>query len=88
MPPIGTLAGVSGFQIHFGSRIIHTPGDYYDVLVAMNAAALKVNLPLLQKGAAIIVNEDGFDSKNLRLAKYEDGHKPHWKTIHWKGTKS
>ena len=74
--PIGTLAGVSGFQIHFGSRMIHTPGDYFDVLVAMNAAALKVNLPLLKKGATIIANEDGFDSKNLRLAKYEDGQNP------------
>ncbi len=74
--PVGTVAGVSGFQIHFGSRMIHTPGDAFDVLVAMNAAALKVNLPLLKKGAAIIVNEDGFDSKNLRLAKYEDGENP------------
>ncbi len=74
--PIGTIAGVSGFQIHFGSRMIHTPGDYYDVLVAMNAAALKTNLPLLRKDATIIVNEDGFDSKNLRLAKYEDGANP------------
>lgn len=74
--PIGTLAGVSGFQIHFGSRTIHTPGDYFDVLVAMNAAALKTNLPLLQKGATVIVNEDGFDSKNLRLSKYEDGQNP------------
>ncbi len=74
--PIGTLAGVSGFQIHFGSRTIHTPGDYYHVLVAMNAAALKTNLPMLRKGAAIIVNEDGFDSKNLRLAKYDNGANP------------
>ncbi|MEO1261754.1 MAG: 2-oxoacid:acceptor oxidoreductase subunit alpha [Bacteroidota bacterium] len=74
--PVGTLAGVSGFQIHFGSRTIHTPGDAFDVLVAMNAAALKVNLPLLKKGATIIINEDGFDSKNLRLAKYEDGQNP------------
>ena len=74
--PVGTLAGVSGYQIHFGSRTIHTPGDSFDVLVAMNAAALKVNLPLLQKGAAIIANEDGFDSKNLRLAKYEDEENP------------
>ena len=70
--PVGTVAGVSGFQIHFGSRIIHTPGDYFDVLVAMNAAALKANLMWLRKGAAIIVNEDGFDAKNLRLAKYGD----------------
>ncbi len=74
--PVGTVAGVSGFQIHFGSRVIRSPGDYYDVLVALNAAALKANLPLLRKGATIIVNEDGFDAKNLRLAKYEDGHNP------------
>ena len=74
--PVGTLGGVSGFQIHFGSRQIHTPGDYYDVLVAMNAAALKVNLTMLRKGATIIVNEDGFDAKNLRLSKYEDGQNP------------
>lgn len=74
--PVGTVAGVSGFQIHFGSRVIHTPGDFYHVLVAMNAAALKANLPMLRKGATIIINEDGFDSKNLRLAKYEEGHNP------------
>src|ERR1700679_886836 len=43
--PIGTTAGVSGFQVHFGSKEIFTPGDEYDVLVAMNAAALKVDLP-------------------------------------------
>ncbi|HFA47955.1 MAG TPA: 2-oxoacid:acceptor oxidoreductase subunit alpha [Bacteroidetes bacterium] len=70
--PIGTVAGVSGFQIHFGSREIRSPGDFYDVLVALNAAALKANLPFLRKGATVIVNEDGFDSKNLRLAKYGD----------------
>ncbi|MBT8219736.1 MAG: 2-oxoacid:acceptor oxidoreductase subunit alpha [Bacteroidia bacterium] len=71
--PIGTLAGVSGFQLHFGSRIIYTPGDDYDVLVAMNAAALKTNLGRLKKGGTIIANTDGFDKKNLRLAKFEDG---------------
>ena len=48
--PLGTLSGVSGFQLHFGSREIFTPGDRYDVLVAMNAAALKVNLGKLKKG--------------------------------------
>lgn len=74
--PQGTLAGVSGFQLHFGSRIVNTPGDEFDVLVAMNAAALKVNLPRLEKGATIIINTDGFDNKNLRLAKYEDGENP------------
>jgi 2-oxoglutarate ferredoxin oxidoreductase subunit alpha len=74
--PAGTLAGVSGFQLHFGSREIYTPGDRFDVLVAMNAAALKVNISQVRPGAAIIINEDGFDSKNLRLAKYEEGKNP------------
>ncbi|MEY3050579.1 MAG: hypothetical protein RLY31_364 [Bacteroidota bacterium] len=74
--PVGTMAGVSGFQLHFGSRRIFTPGDRCDVLVAMNAAALKVNLGQLQPGATIIANEDGFDAKNLRLAKYADGENP------------
>jgi len=74
--PVGTLAGVSGFQLHFGSREIFTPGDRFDVLVAMNAAALKVNLNDLSPGAVIIINEDGFDGKNLRLAKYPEGADP------------
>lgn len=69
--PAGTLAGVSGFQLHFGSRKIFTPGDQCDVLVAMNAAALKVNMRSINPGAIIIVNTDGFDSKNLRLADIE-----------------
>jgi 2-oxoglutarate ferredoxin oxidoreductase subunit alpha len=68
--PQGTLFGVSGFQIHFGSTEIHTPGDQCDVLVAMNAAALKVNLGSLVDGGAIIVNTDGFSDKNLKLAGY------------------
>jgi 2-oxoglutarate ferredoxin oxidoreductase subunit alpha len=66
--PIGTLAGVSGYQIHFGSTKINTPGDRCDVLVAMNAAALKANLRYLKENGTIILNTDGFDSKNLRLA--------------------
>src|SRR5512137_1610270 len=61
--PQGTLFGVSGFQIHFGSTEIHTPGDQCDVLVAMNAAALKVNLVNLIDGGAIIINTDGFNDK-------------------------
>lgn len=68
--PQGTLFGVSGFQIHFGSTEIHTPGDQCDVLVAMNAAALKVNIGSLVDGGAIIVNTDGFSDKNLKLAGY------------------
>ena len=68
--PQGTTSGVSGFQIHFGSVEINTPGDFCDVLVAMNAAALKVNLFRLVKGGSIIVNIDGFNDKNLKLAQY------------------
>ena len=74
--PAGTLPGVSGFQIHFGSTNIFTPGDQYDVLVAMNAAALKANLGNLKETGTIIVNTDGFDKRNLRLAKYEDDENP------------
>jgi 2-oxoglutarate ferredoxin oxidoreductase subunit alpha len=74
--PIGTLPGVSGFQLHFSSNRIFTPGDDCDVLVAMNAAALKVNVKNLKKGGKIIVNTDGFDARNLRLANYPDGVNP------------
>ncbi|MFP5042671.1 2-oxoacid:acceptor oxidoreductase subunit alpha [Parasediminibacterium sp. JCM 36343] len=74
--PIGTLPGVSGFQVHFSSNKVFTPGDACDVLVAMNAAALKVNLKGLKRGGKIIANIDGFDSKNLRLANYADGINP------------
>ncbi|MBA4139785.1 MAG: 2-oxoacid:acceptor oxidoreductase subunit alpha [Segetibacter sp.] len=74
--PIGTLPGVSGFQLHFSSDRIFTPGDDCDVLVAMNAAALKVNMKNLKKGGKIIANTDGFDAKNLRLANYPDGVNP------------
>lgn len=69
--PAGTIYGVSGFQLHFSSEDIHTPGDQPDVLVAMNPAALKKNLPELKKGGMIIVNSDSFDIKNLNLAHYE-----------------
>ena len=74
--PIGTVAGVSGFQVNFGSKEIFTPGDEYDVLVSMNAAALKVDLPRLKKGGVIIANLAGFDKKNLNLANYPDGVNP------------
>jgi 2-oxoglutarate ferredoxin oxidoreductase subunit alpha len=67
--PAGTLAGVSGFQLHFGSTEIDTPGDFCDVLVAMNVAALKLNLRYLKPNGLIIVDESGFDSKNMKLAK-------------------
>ncbi len=69
--PAGTLAGVSAFQIHFASRDILTPGDSPNVLVAMNPAALKANLPELDRGATIIVNEDAFSKRNLEKAGYE-----------------
>lgn len=74
--PQGTIAGVSGFQLHFGSVELFTPGDQADVLVVMNAAALKANLRKLKIGGTIIANQDGFDKKNLKLANYSDGENP------------
>ncbi len=74
--PIGTLPGVSGYQLRFSSDRVFTPGDACDVLVAMNAAALKSNLKALKPGGKIIVNTDGFDAKNLRLANYVEGVNP------------
>ena len=69
--PIGTVAGVSGFQLKFGSSEIFTPGDECDVLVAMNAAGLKSSLHKVKAHGVIIVNISGFDRKNLKLAKVE-----------------
>jgi 2-oxoglutarate ferredoxin oxidoreductase subunit alpha len=69
--PAGSLPGVSGFQIHFASHDIHTPGDEPDALVAMNPAALKVNLPDLPLNGLLIVNSDNFAEKNLKLAGYD-----------------
>ncbi len=74
--PQGTIAGVSGFQLHFGSVEVYTAGDASDVLVVMNAAALKANLKQLKPGGIIIANSDGFDAKNLKLAKFPDGVNP------------
>src|SRR6516162_8063927 len=76
--PAGTLAGVSGFQIHFSSNEIHTPGDRLNTLVAMNPAALKTNLKDLEPGGILIVNTDAFGTSDLRKAGYaanplEDG---------------
>ncbi|MFZ4580078.1 MAG: 2-oxoacid:acceptor oxidoreductase subunit alpha [Myxococcota bacterium] len=76
--PAGTLAGVSGFQLHFSSRDILTPGDKADVLVVMNPAALKSNLKWLKPHGMLIVNTDSFQAKNLKMAGYathplEDG---------------
>lgn len=70
--PQGTLAGVSGFQLKFGSVDVYTPGDECDVLVVMNAAALKTNLHKLKITGTIIANSEGFDNKNLRLSGYEE----------------
>lgn len=69
--PAGTLYGVSGFQINFASTDVYTPGDRPDVLVAMNPAALKTNLPDLDPGGLLIVNADAFNSVNLKKAGYE-----------------
>lgn len=69
--PAGTLAGVSGFQVNFSREDILTPGDAPQVLVAMNPAALKANLPDLETGGTIIVNTDAFTSGNLKKAGYE-----------------
>ena len=68
--PAGSLPGVSGFQLNFSSQDIKTPGDQPNVLVAMNPAALKVNLPDLEEGGTLIVNTDGFTSENLKYANY------------------
>ncbi|HEY8225237.1 MAG TPA: 2-oxoacid:acceptor oxidoreductase subunit alpha, partial [Pyrinomonadaceae bacterium] len=68
--PAGSLPGVSGFQLNFSSQDIKTPGDQPNVLVAMNPAALKVNLPDLEEGGTVIVNTDGFTPENLKYANY------------------
>jgi 2-oxoglutarate ferredoxin oxidoreductase subunit alpha len=69
--PAGSLAGVSGYQVHFGAREILTPGDAPDVLVAMNPAALKTNLADLVQGGMLIVNSGAFTEGNLEKAGYK-----------------
>jgi 2-oxoglutarate ferredoxin oxidoreductase subunit alpha len=69
--PQGTVSGVSGFQVHIGQKLVHTPGDYCDLLVAMNPAALKANLKWCKKGATIIVDVDSFGDRNLTKAEYD-----------------
>jgi 2-oxoglutarate ferredoxin oxidoreductase subunit alpha len=69
--PRGTLAGVSGFQVHFSSTDIYTPGDMLDALVVMNPAALKTNLVDLRKGGVLIANSDNFEKKDWEMAGYE-----------------
>ena len=84
--PVGTVAGVSGFQIQFASREVLTPGDAPDVLVAMNPAALKANSKDVKKGGILIVNKDAFTPMNLQKAGYEknpleDGSLSDWRVI-------
>jgi 2-oxoglutarate ferredoxin oxidoreductase subunit alpha len=71
--PQGTLAGVSGFQVHFSSQEIHTPGDELDVLVAMNPAALKTNIADLRQNGILITNQDSFTEANYKKAGYAEG---------------
>jgi 2-oxoglutarate ferredoxin oxidoreductase subunit alpha len=68
--PHGTIAGVSGFQVHIGKKKVQTPGDFADILVAMNPAALKANQKWLRPGSTIIIDADSFDEKNFELAGY------------------
>jgi 2-oxoglutarate ferredoxin oxidoreductase subunit alpha len=84
--PAGTLAGVSGYQIHFSSRSIHTPGDRLNALVAMNPAALKTNLKDLESSGILIVNSDAFTTNDLHKAGYktnplEDGSLKNYRVI-------
>ncbi len=68
--PQGTLSGVSGFQVHLGSKTILTPGDKADVLVAMNPAALKVNVKNLKPNAIVLIDTDSFTKNDLEKALY------------------
>ena len=68
--PKGTVSGVSGFQVHIGSRKVNTPGDYCDMLVAMNPAALKANAKWLKRTGLVLVNSDAFDDASLQKAGF------------------
>lgn len=68
--PKGTVAGVSGFQVHIGSHKVNTPGDFCDMLVAMNPAALKANAKWLKRNATVLVNEDAFDEVGMNKAGF------------------
>ncbi len=74
--PAGTLAGVSGFQIHFSSRNVRTPADHPDVLVAFNPAALRANIDDVRPGGMVIVNSDAFSSQSLKRAGYAEDPRP------------
>src|SRR5215813_9489036 len=74
--PAGTLAGVSGFQIHFSATDVRTPADHPDVLVAFNPAALRANIEDVRPGGTVIINSDAFNKKSMQRAGYEDGQDP------------
>ena len=74
--PVGTVAGVSGFQVNFAGVSIHTPGDRVDTLIAMNPAAFKAHVEDVQHGGIVIVNDTEFDKVNLRKAGYPEGYNP------------
>ena len=69
--PQGTIGGVSGFQVHVGQTQIKTPGDFADILVAMNPAALRANAKWVKEGGTIIIDEDSFDEKGIQKAGYK-----------------
>jgi 2-oxoglutarate ferredoxin oxidoreductase subunit alpha len=69
--PQGTVGGVSGFQVHLGRSEVYTPGDFADVLVAMNPAAIKANAKWIKEGGTIIYDQDNFTEKNIRKAGYD-----------------
>jgi 2-oxoglutarate ferredoxin oxidoreductase subunit alpha len=70
--PQGTVGGVSGFTVHLGHSEINTPGDYADVLVAMNPAAIKANVRWINQGSTIIYDKDNFSEKNIEKAGYKE----------------
>lgn len=74
--PKGTVSGVSGFQVHFGSQDVNTPGDLCDLLVAMNPAALRANAKWVKAGGMVIVDQDTFDDKSMELAGFQPGENP------------
>jgi 2-oxoglutarate/2-oxoacid ferredoxin oxidoreductase subunit alpha len=80
--PAGTMAGVSGFQIHFSSHDIHTPADRPDVLIAFNPAALRANVDDVRPGGMVIINVDSFNQKSLTRAGYEDDPIPELRDSH------
>ena len=82
--PAGTLAGVSGFQVHFSSHDVLTPGDAPQVLVAMNPAALKASLPELQRGGTIIVNTTRSPNRTCRKPAIRQ---IRWRTTRWQATR-